>query len=214
MIRPGLGPEEHMCQALKLPSSFGEVGPADLDVLFAAWTTAKLGPSIHVWRHRQLRAITMLSRVVEPLQRALVRGMPVDVRERAQKWNIALIVAMVPLLRWPDRRLAVFRTVGCVEPSSVFWRSLSSPSTVPPTVLWAMQEQMAEKVADPMLQVVQRIQAQRTAETPVVDVPVLMHLEVQQSFPYENVKAPQIQFIVRLRERPDGFSQCKLCRNR
>ena len=40
-------------------------------------------------------------------------------------WNIALIAAMVALLRWPDRRLAgcfpkVFRMIECVEPSSVF----------------------------------------------------------------------------------------------
>ena len=97
---------------------------------YAAWTTAKLVPSIHAWRHRQLRAITMLSRAVGPL-RSLVRGMPVDVRERAEKWNVVLIAAMVPLLRWPDRRLAVcfaegFCTIRCVESSSVF-RSLAKP---------------------------------------------------------------------------------------
>ena len=131
MLRPGLGPEEHVRQALKLPSSFGEVGLADLDVPFAAWTTAKLELSMHAWRHSQLRAITVLSRAVEPLQRALVRGMPVDVRERAEKWNIALIAAMVPLPRWPNRRLAVcsaegVRTIGCVEPPSVF-RPLAEP---------------------------------------------------------------------------------------
>ena len=44
----------------------------------------------------------------------------------------------------------------------------------------------------------------------VVDVPVLMQ--------YVFVKVPQIQFIVRLCEHPvvhrDGYSQCKLCRNR
>ena len=120
-----------MRQALQWPSFFEEVGLADLDVLFAAWTTAKLGPSIDAWRHRQLRAITMLSRAVEPLQRAFVRGVPVDARERVDKWNIALITAMVSLLRWSGRRLAVcfaegFRTIGCVEPSSVF-RPLEEP---------------------------------------------------------------------------------------
>ena len=73
-----------MRQALQLPSSFGEFGPADLDVLFATWTTVKLGPSLHDWRHGQLRAVTTLSRTVENLQRALVRGTPVDVRERAE----------------------------------------------------------------------------------------------------------------------------------
>ena len=108
-----------MRQALQLPSSFGEVGPADLDVLPATWTTAKLE------RHRQLRAITMLSRVVEPLLWALVRGMPVDVRERAEKCNIALIAAMVPLLRWVCFAEG-FRTIGCVEPPSVF-RPLAEP---------------------------------------------------------------------------------------
>ena len=113
MNRAGLGPEERMRQALKLPSSSGEVGLADLDVLFAAWTTAKLEPSIHAWRHRQLRAITMLSRAVEPLQRALVRGTLVDVRERAEKWKIELIAGMVPLLRWPDRRLALSHDWMC-----------------------------------------------------------------------------------------------------
>ena len=73
----------------------------------------------------------LLSRAVEPPQRALVRDMSVDVRERAEKWDIALITAMVSLLRWSGRRLAVcfaesFRTIGCVEPSS-------------PTVFGAMQ---------------------------------------------------------------------------
>ena len=46
VIRLGLGPEEHMRQALQWPS-FGEVGPADLDVLSAAWTMSKLEASIH-----------------------------------------------------------------------------------------------------------------------------------------------------------------------
>ena len=110
VIRPGLGREEHMRQSLQWPSSFGEVGLADLDVPFAAWTMAKLGPSIHAWRHRQLRAVTMLSRAVEPLQRALVRGMFVDVRERAEKWVIAPTAAIIPLPRWPDRKVCrVFR---------------------------------------------------------------------------------------------------------
>ena len=55
------------------------------------------------------------------MQRAFVRGMPVDVRERAEKWNIALFAAMVPLLRWPDRRLTVCFAEGFrpVRPSSV-----------------------------------------------------------------------------------------------
>ena len=65
VIRPGLGPEEHMRQALKLPSSCGEFGPADLGALFATWTTAKLEPPTHAWRRRQLRVVTMLSRVVD-----------------------------------------------------------------------------------------------------------------------------------------------------
>ena len=53
MIQTGLG---DMRQALQLPSSVEEVRPADLDVLFAAWTTAKLGSSIHAcW---QLRAFS------------------------------------------------------------------------------------------------------------------------------------------------------------
>ena len=60
-----------------------------------------------------------------------MRGVPVDVRERPGKWIIALIVAMVSFLRWSGRRLAVcftegFRTIGCVEPSSVF-RPLAEP---------------------------------------------------------------------------------------
>ena len=121
-----------MRQALQLPSSFGEVGPADLDVLFAAWTTAKPG-AVHTCLAAQAAAgyHHALSRAVEPLQRAIVRGMPVDVRERAEMWSTALIAAMVPLLRWPDRRLAVCfaegtRTIGCVEPSSVF-RPLAKP---------------------------------------------------------------------------------------
>ena len=52
-------------QALQLPSSFEEVRLADLDALFAAWTTAKLGPSMRAWRLRQLRSITMLSQAVD-----------------------------------------------------------------------------------------------------------------------------------------------------
>ena len=61
-----------------------------------------------------------------------MRGMPVDARERADKGNIALIVAMVSLLRWSGRRLAMrltegVRTIGCVEPSSVF-RPLAEPT--------------------------------------------------------------------------------------
>ena len=105
----------------------------DLDIQFETRTTAKLGSSVHAWRHRQQRAISLLSRAVEPLQLTLVRGMPDDVRERAETWNVALIVAMVPLLPWPDRRLTVcfaegFRTIGCVEPSSVF-RPLGDPET-------------------------------------------------------------------------------------
>ena len=53
MIQTGLG---DMRQGLQLPSSVEEVRPADLDVLFATWTTAKLGSSIHACR--QLRAFS------------------------------------------------------------------------------------------------------------------------------------------------------------
>ena len=51
---------------------------------------------------------------------------------------------------------------------------------------------------------------------PAVDVPVTMQLKFQQSLQYVFVN--QIQFIVRLCEHSvlqrDGYSQCKLCRNR
>ena len=83
-----------MLRALELPSSFGNVGLVDLDIQFAAWTTAKLESPVHAWRHRQLRAISLLYRVVEPLQLALVRGMPDDVRERAETWNVAQMAAV------------------------------------------------------------------------------------------------------------------------
>ena len=48
-----------------------------------------------------------------------------------------------------------------------------------------------------MLQVVERTKEQHIVEL-VVDVSVLMQLQFQQSLPYENVKVPQIQFIVRV----------------
>ena len=132
VIRPGLGPEEHMRQALQWPSSFGEM---DLPIWMSClqhgpWRS--WGLPLHAWRHGQLRAITTLSQAVEPLQRALVRGASVDVRERAEKWEIAFIVAIIPLHRWPDRKLAVcftegFRTIGRIEPPSVF-RPLAEPT--------------------------------------------------------------------------------------
>ena len=80
---------------------FGDVGPADLDIQFAAWTTAKLGSSVHARRHRQLRAISLLSRAVEPLQLALVRGTSgsPDVECGADSRDGSF-------LRWPGRRLA------------------------------------------------------------------------------------------------------------
>ena len=98
VIRPGLGSEEHMRQALKLPSSFGEVGPADLDVIFASMDHGEAG-AVHTCLAAQTAAgCHHALSSGGALQRALGRGMPVDARQRAEKWNIALIAAMVPHL--------------------------------------------------------------------------------------------------------------------
>ena len=52
--------------------------------------------------------------------------------------------------------------------------------------------------------------------TPVVDVPVTMLLEFQQSLPIESEMVPQIQFIARLLNfqlcHREEYAQCKLCR--
>ena len=101
-------PRDAHVACIRVAILLGNVGPVDVDIQFVAWTTAKLGSSVHTWLHKQLRAISLLSQAVELLQLALlVRSMPDDVRERAETWNVALIAAMVPLLRWLDRRLTV-----------------------------------------------------------------------------------------------------------
>ena len=76
-----------MRPALQLPSSFGEVGLGDLDVLFAAWTTANLG-AVHTCLAAQAAAgYHQALSSGGAFAATLVRGMLVDVRERAEKWN-------------------------------------------------------------------------------------------------------------------------------
>ena len=77
-----------------------------------------------------------------------------------------------------------------------------------------------QRLVDVLGQVlVPQIQEQIVAVVvPAVDVPVTTQRKFQESLQYVSVKVPQIQFIVRLCEHSvahrDGYSQCKLCRNR
>ena len=125
LLRPGLGREGHMKQALALPSPYRPGTTTDPDLRYAAYTMATWGPHIEQWREQQAVLFTQLVEAVRPLTNALRRRMPPTVSRVAAKKDPATIALITVLLRWPDRRLAMeyvtgHRIVGHIESSGIF----------------------------------------------------------------------------------------------
>ena len=125
LLRPGLGREAHMKEALALPSPYRPGTTTDPDLRYAAFTMAVWGPHIESWREEQTILFLRLVEAVRPLTEALRRRMPPTVRKVAARKDPATIALVVVLLRWPDRKLATeyvsgHHIVGHIESSGVF----------------------------------------------------------------------------------------------
>ena len=125
LLRPGLGREGHMKEALALPSPYRPGTTTDPDLRYAAYTMATWGPHIERWREQQTVLFNLLVEAVRPLTNALRRRMPPTVKRVAAKKDPAVIALITVLLRWPDRRLAMeyvtgHHIVGHIESSGIF----------------------------------------------------------------------------------------------
>ena len=125
LLRPGLGREGHMKEALALPSPYRPGTTTDPDLRYAAYAMAVMGPYIETWRAQQATLLLQLGEAVRPMTEALRRRMAPTVKRVAAKKDPAFIALVAILLRWPDRSLALeyvkgHKIVGHIESSGIF----------------------------------------------------------------------------------------------
>ena len=129
LLAPGLGPTEHIRQALKLGSPFEPESSPDEDITFAAEVVGTWGPWAGRWREKQRLHSERVMAALEPLRVALQARMPDTVKRVAKTKNPAMVAACIIALRWPDRQLAMeyvmgHRLVGH-QPSSNLFRQIN-----------------------------------------------------------------------------------------
>ena len=132
LLPPGLGRQQHMTSAARIPSPFGQHFPMDDDLHFAAELMIVFGPFARAWRARQQQAFQRILRALDPIRDALVKLRSDTSKAVAAARDIAGIAFLTAVLRWPDRTQAEgylygFKVFGEIENSRIF-RAVQPPS--------------------------------------------------------------------------------------
>ena len=125
LLRPGLGKEGHLREALLLPSPSVTKAWPDDDIAFVVESIRIWGPDLPVLAQRQRRLLKSIRSAVAPLQAVLGLQRSESAKRVAGSKKAAFIVCMTALLRWPDTTQAAmfvqgFPSVGQLESSAVF----------------------------------------------------------------------------------------------
>jgi hypothetical protein len=99
LLNAGLGPEEHLRQALALQHPFDGPAAVDDDVSFAVRVMVILGFAVRRWREQQTGALARVAKALEPLDTALRSHMHKDVLAVAASKSPATIAVVTVLLR-------------------------------------------------------------------------------------------------------------------
>ena len=125
LLPPGLGPAEHVAQALDLPSPFTPHKWPDDDVQFVAYSVAVWQDELPLLANRQRKVLQSLCTAVRPLSQALDKLRCSSSVKVASAKNAAFVALLTCLLRWPDHGQAScfihgFPIVGQVSFSGMF----------------------------------------------------------------------------------------------
>ena len=126
LLPPGLGKEEHVAQAKRLPSS--PFHPADWpepDVSFVVQALGVWQQFLPAYSQRLRHTLKAVEKAAQTLRPFLESVRCVSANKVAQSKRPAFVATMACLLRWPDREMARqlvrgFAIVGSLPPSGVF----------------------------------------------------------------------------------------------
>eukprot|EP00435_Cladocopium_sp_Y103_P063617 s646_g25.t1 len=125
LLPPGLGPEAHIGEALRLPSPFTHEAWPEPDVEFvldAIWIWRQHLPTV---AHQQRTIVRSVHRALQPVRLALQSHRSQSALMVAKDKDPAFVACLTALLRWPDLQqprhlLQGYPIVGPVPPCGVF----------------------------------------------------------------------------------------------
>ena len=134
LIQPGLGKTQHLAVARELPSPFGQPGPCDDDLDFAANALAVFGPLLPRWREKMRKALRELCKLLRPLEAFLALQAVPSVGGVSRTHGPACMALVTSLLRWPDQDQPAgyvkgFHVLGHMLSSGVYRQSEADPIT-------------------------------------------------------------------------------------
>ena len=132
LLKPGLGKEEHIRQALEVASPFQLKPWPEGDVEFVLYSVCIWQEFLSAFAASQRRKLMTVARALKPLGNALDRYRGEAAKLVASAKRPAFLAFLTSLLRWPDRAqpghfIQGYPIVGDIAPSGVF-RSVTSKS--------------------------------------------------------------------------------------
>ncbi|CAK0868326.1 unnamed protein product, partial [Prorocentrum cordatum] len=132
LLPPGLGRQQHIDQALGLPSPFTQQRPMDDDLHVVAEMMVVFGPRSQVWRERQRGSLRRIMDAMEPIRASLLPRRSSTSVAVAADGDVAGIASLTAALPWPGRSQAEgclngFKVVGEIESSRIL-RGVRQPN--------------------------------------------------------------------------------------